>query len=208
MNNFDETDYNYLIAYYLQLHSTGIQDLYTLRYKESPIPNCIQYSVLSPKTTFKYMGIMINTAKIVIFEGCHITICSLRRDDYGVSFQFTGCAMVKFEYQGTLYICHIALSEAGKMDDCRILWKIFLNRNRNSIKNLVMFKPYKNKPLHDPRNENVCGVITPNNQCHSFIVNNINYIARYETPIKPLCDINNLTDNMNFMSAINSIDLT
>lgn len=202
MSIFNKTDYNFLIAYYLQLRSAGIQDLYTLRYYESPSPYNIQYQ----NTAFRYMGIMINTAKIVIFEGSRITICSLRRDDYGVSFQFTGCAMAKFKYQGIPYICHIALTGVGNVDDCRILWKKFLNENRNSITDLVMFKPNRNMPLHNLKIENVCGVITPDHQCYSFIVNNTNYIAKHDTSMEPLCDVNNLTDNMNFRLAINSID--
>lgn len=145
--------------------------------------------------------------KKFVFNGCHLSnltivgykaqtiVCGQLNSTshYGVSFEFSGCAMAKFlDYSNNPYVCHIYLNR-GESGDCRDLWNIFIDKCRFDLANVVIFKPYT--PLMKKLyahfcdcniKTTVCGVICPNGDCYSLLIRKDNFWILYCEKVTPL----------------------
>ncbi|MEG2181296.1 MAG: hypothetical protein RRZ66_12110 [Bacteroidales bacterium] len=145
--------------------------------------------------------------KEFIFNGCHLSNLTLigyqpqkivcgqlnSTSHYGVSFEFTGCAMARFlDYSNNPYICHIYLS--GDSADCKILWKEFIDKCGYDLIYMTIFKPYTPtiKKLYEYicKSEifrtTVCGVICPNGDCYSLLMRSDDFWIIYCEKVTPL----------------------
>lgn len=89
---------------------------------------------------------------------------------FAVSKKFSGCAMAYFVYRHVAYVAHIAL-EANYFDD-RHKWNDFIIWNRRNITKYAIFRPAKS---HVAYTNDVVGLITPQLDCYSILVNKVNY---------------------------------
>ncbi len=89
---------------------------------------------------------------------------------FAVSKNFSGCAMAYFVYRHVAYVAHIAL-EVNYYDD-RHKWNDFIIWKRNDITRFAIFRPAKTQVS---RNQDVVGLITPQLECYSILVDRANY---------------------------------
>lgn len=91
---------------------------------------------------------------------------------YGISKNFSGCAMAYFVFMGQPYIAHIALDGGGSARD---MWNNFVIMNRSRIGQYVIFRPYAEGNRFEREitrfripTQSVVGIITPDLRCFSL----------------------------------------
>jgi len=102
--------------------------------------------------------------KITYTQMCSPTIPT------AISKGFSGCAMAYFVYKHIAYVAHIAL-EANYFDD-RHKWNDFIIWQRQNITRYAIFRPAK---THIDRSMDIVGLITPQLECYSILVNKASY---------------------------------
>lgn len=138
-------------------------------------------TVCGRESKFGFMGLVKDNILLVPYDQGHIVCYPIRDEQYGMSSDFSGCAMVKFRYGEQMYIGHICLLGKTNSFDCRSLWIKFITDSSDIISDIILFKPMTSD-LQDtqfrlgldatgkPRT-NICGLITPDNECYSILVN-------------------------------------
>lgn len=94
-----------------------------------------------------------------------------------VSFEFSGCYMARFKYDGIYYYCHI-FRQSNSSGDCKNLWNNFLSNHYQHISDIVIFRPnierIKNKlrwiSTNSMAHYSICGIIDTNNDCYAAII--------------------------------------
>ena len=100
------------------------------------------------------------------------------RPVYGISDQFTGCAMAYFLFNNSKYIAHISLDSTPAYDK-RAVWNQFVIQNKQHITQYAIFRPYD---LHSEiadfmqccynQIDMTCraiGLLPPNLECYSAV---------------------------------------
>lgn len=192
----DEYFFYNTICIPLQNRFNGIDDAIrsSFRYKSSepftlttPIPQ-------EGNKNFVFNGCHLSNLTIVGYQPQKIVCGQLNSiSHYGVSFEFSGCAMAKFiDFANKSYVCHIYLN-SGESGDCRELWKSFIDKCSFDLMDVVIFKPYtplmKKLYMHfyDCNiKTTVCGVICPDGECYSLLMRRDNFWIIYCEKVTPL----------------------
>ena len=186
---FTQADYNSLIGSKIQQYFDNEQIVCEDRNIVNKYP-CFKRGLLcisnisslipvSPED-FYYCGreIISGLSFVQWVEG-RISCFQMPSNGIAVSFPFTGCYMSKFEYENKLYIAHIQSGNSSRID----AWNEFVSSNVDKVSVKGLFRPTnleddiyrKQQRLLHEHNERkrVCtvgGVILPNNECYSVLV--------------------------------------
>ena len=108
-----------------------------------------------------------------------------------ISFQFLGCYMAKFCFNGKYYGCHIFCSTGNFFGrDCKAIWNRFVIDYAPDIKELVLFQPTdgkglichetikRNKEVNNDKRFQVCGLITPDNRMYSVCLDTSDWTSK------------------------------
>lgn len=140
---------------------------------------------------FKSCGFQYNGIASVLDQDGKITFMKINRMTAAISFNFRGCHMAKFKFRGDWYVVHIYCSEGEANLDCKDNWNKFVYMYQKEIEHLILIQPTRAVTIsgYEKLNATVCGLIMPDNQCYSFIMNrNVYKIVCYDTffQIEPL----------------------
>lgn len=140
-----------------------------IRYKQSPYP-------INAQTSFTDRGNYLSDNLTAVIWMCgRITYIDIKQNGFGISFNFSGCYMSKFIYQGKVYIAHI---HRGFSPDCASYWNKFVETN--SIQVLSLFQPVGEHDWllsHKKENHTIGGLILPDNTCYSILINKENSVV-------------------------------
>lgn len=140
---------------------------------------------------FKSCGFQYNGIASVLYQDGKITFMKINRMTAAISFDFRGCYMAKFKFRGDWYVVHIYCCEGEPKLDCKDTWNEFVRMYREEIECLILIQPTRAVTIndYDKLNATVCGLIMPDNQCYSFIMNrNVYKVVSYDKffQIEPL----------------------
>lgn len=139
--------------------------------------NC-QFAELNKAFNGKITCFGAQLAKNLVFvpwiEG-KINVFPINNNDNVVSYEFTGCYMVKFSFFDTIYAAHIHSSDMPSLD-CKMYWNVIVANFHNRMEIHALFKPttvkdfsYNLYSLY--KDTTIAGVIEKNNLCSTLIVN-------------------------------------
>lgn len=138
-------------------------------------------TVCGCESKFGFMGLIKDNILLVSYDQGHIVCYPIRDEQYGMSSDFSGCAMVKFKYGEQMYIGHICLLEKLIHLIADLFGLNLLQIRGDIISDIILFKPMT-RDLQDTQfhfgldvtgklRTNICGLITPDNECYSILVN-------------------------------------
>lgn len=160
--------------------------------------------------SFIQRGASLNNVTTVEYQPGKIIYYPKGNNILGISFEFSGCAMVQFKYDNTYYIAHISLPEA-----CHN-WNVFINNIRNNTKeykDFILFKPYsfpvkdyyesevvRTFPTND-HNISICGIIE-NENCYAGIMRMTDCKLQYCVRIHDVKRIDGVLNQSNYNNII------
>ena len=162
--------------------------------------------------TFVKCGVCINgNIGVVMYRQGKIAFYDITNCRYGgISFEFSGCALVQFSHLGQKYIAHISLHDVNNPFDTRTDWNSFLqtilaNELQAQFTNFILFKPFdkfaKREYKKNYPNVDCCGIIDNNDNCYSAILNKSDYRALDMWTVAKIVRVQNLT-NVDFSSLL------
>lgn len=141
---------------------------------------------------------------VVQYEVGKIVCCRTYSSYFCLSFEFSGCYMARFKYNGVSYVCHIYKNSSSQLD-CKDIWNHFIVGDAVHLSDVILFNPSlhysNNNKICRKLNESVCGIITPTGECFSSILNH-NTNSFYETDIIPNVPIINPNGHNNSLVTI------
>ena len=127
---------------------------------------------------FSFRGFNDNDRRIcvVLYEMGRIVCCRTYSSYFCISFEFSGCYMARFKYDGVCYACHIYKNSSSNID-CKDLWNNFIDGAAAQLSDVILFNPFlqsteEAKKLRRNSEEiSICGIITTEGNCFTSILN-------------------------------------
>lgn len=129
----------------------------------------------NPLPIFSFIGINDVNRRlcVVLYEVGKIVCCRTYSSYFCISFEFNGCYMARFKYDGVSYVCHIYKNSSSHID-CKDIWNNFIASDAAHLSDVILFNPYmqssENAKNLISRTVSICGIITPAGECFSSVL--------------------------------------
>lgn len=141
----------------------------------------IQLNCFNDSTIYQY-GFNIDRTdsinidySVVLYAQCKVTV--IPTDNATLSFDFSGCYMASFKFNGQRYVAHIAYGDNYGRNAYlgATYWNQFITKNVENISEIRLFKPTEWVDQYQGIFKHVWGLITERGDCYAIRVYQDNY---------------------------------